>query len=164
MPERKRKPLERRLRRAVPAILIAMLGTYALGLMGTLQKVERLILEAQMAGAPRQSSEIAIVEITDQDFHNIFGGERPLDPEELERLIDAIALSRPAAIGVDIDTSDPRFRELDIDPDWPPVVWEREIYPAGAAYDGDVEPLDVLGGQDPGLNRSSGIPALRDDP
>jgi hypothetical protein len=50
-----------------------------------------------------------------------------LDPQQLYRLIDAIARSDPKVIGVDIDTSDPSFRDLKPDPRWPPVVWARNI-------------------------------------
>jgi len=64
-------------------------------------------------------------------------------------------------IGVDIDTSHPQFRDLKPDPGWPPVIWERDV--ANFATGGEFEPADVLGGQDPSLNRASGIPALLDD-
>jgi len=151
------------LRRALPAIVLAITGTYILSRLGTLHGLERLALDAEMAASPRPSTSICLVEITDMDYDDIFGGRSPLQPEKLHDLISAIALSRPAVIGVDIDTSHPQFRNLTIEPDWPPVIWERDMSTNGRIGEKD-EPLDILGGQDPRINRSSGVPVLLDDP
>ena len=151
------------LRRALPTIVFAIAGTYVLSRLGTLHGLERLALDAEMAASPHPSTSICLVEITDTDYDDIFGGRSPLLPDKLHDLISAIALSKPAVIGVDIDTSHPQFRNLRIEPDWPPVIWERDISTNGQ-ISGEGEPLDVLGGQDPRINQNSGIPVLLDDP
>ena len=151
------------LRRALPTIVFAIAGTYVLSRLGTLHGLERLALDAEMAASPHPSTSICLVEITDTDYDDLFGGRSPLLPDKLHDLISAIALSKPAVIGVDIDTSHPQFRNLRIEPDWPPVIWERDISTNGQ-IDGGGEPLDVLGGQDPRINQNSGIPVLLDDP
>ena len=115
------------LRRAFPAIVLAIVGTYILSRLGTLHGLERLALDAEMAASPHPSTSICLVEITDTDYDDIFGGRSPLLPDKLHDLISAIALSKPAVIGVDIDTSHPQFRNFKIEPDWPPVIWERDI-------------------------------------
>lgn len=150
-------------RRAFPAIVLAIAGTYILSRLGTLHGLERLALDAEMAAGPHTSPSICLVEITDMDYDYIFGGRSPLQPDKLHDLISAIALSRPAVIGVDIDTSHPQFRNFKIEPDWPPVIWERDITINDRTNE-EGEPLDVLGGQDPRINQSSGIPVLLDDP
>ena len=151
------------LRRALPTIVFAIAGTYILSRLGTLHGLERLALDAEMAASPHPSTSICLVEITDTDYDDMFGGRSPLLPDKLHDLISAIALSKPAVIGVDIDTSHPQFRNLRIEPDWPPVIWERDISTNGQISE-EGEPLDVLGGQDPRINQSSGIPVLLDDP
>jgi CHASE2 domain-containing sensor protein len=151
------------LRRALPAIVLAIAGTYILSRLGTLHGLERLALDAEMAAGPHTSTSICVVEITDTDYDDIFGGRSPLQPDKLHDLISAIALSRPAVIGVDIDTSHPQFRNLKIEPDWPPVIWERDIT-MGDRMSEEGELLDVLGGQDPRINQNSGVPVLLDDP
>jgi CHASE2 domain-containing sensor protein len=151
------------LRSALPAIVLAITATYILSRLGTLHGLERLALDAEMAASPHPSISICLVEITDMDYDDIFGGRSPLQPDKLHDLIGAIALSRPAVIGVDIDTSHPQFRNLKVEPNWPPVIWERDITMNDRIIE-EGEPLDVLGGQDPRFNQSSGIPVLLDDP
>ena len=90
--------------------------------------------------------------------------ESPLRAGKLHDLINAIALSRPAVIGVDIDTSHPQFRDFKIEGDWPPIIWERDISTNGQIVEGEEEPLDVLGGQNSNTNQNSGIPILLVDP
>src|SRR6267378_1741124 len=152
-----------KLRRSIPAIVLAIAGTYILSRLGTLHGLERLALDAEMAAGPHTSTFICLVEITDMDYDAVFGGRSPLQSDKLHDLISAIALSRPAVIGVDIDTSHPQFRNLKIEPDWPPVIWERDITMSDRTSD-EGEPLDVLGGQDPRNNQKSGIPILLVDP
>jgi hypothetical protein len=151
------------LRRALPTIILAIAGTYILSRLGTLHGLERLALNAEMAASPHPSTSICLVEITDTDYDDMFGGRSPLLPDKLHDLISAIALSKPAVIGVDIDTSHPQFRNLKIEPDWPPIIWERDISTNNQISE-EGEPLDVLGGQNPRINQSSGIPVLLDDP
>src|ERR1700738_2938749 len=148
--------------RSVAWILLAILCTYFLNRLEMLQGLERVVLDWEMTTSRRASGDIAIVGISDLEYDEMFGGRSPLDPVQLRNLINALARSKPKAIGIDIDTSHPQFRNFKPDPSWPPIVWERDIL--NAASGKEIEPADILGGQDPALNEGSGIPALLDDP
>jgi len=156
--------LPNRLFRAFPIILLALAGTFVLNRLGFLTGLEHYALDTEMAAAPRASADLRIVDISDADYDDLFGGRSPLDVAKLQELIGAIALSNPAVIGVDIDTSHPQFKSFAIDPKWPPIIWERELSSPDATGANGMLPLDVLGGQNPGLNADSGVPALLDDP
>lgn len=148
--------------RAIWSIALAMLCTYAFNRLGLLHGPERLALDWEMRANANTSSDIAIVTISDAEYNGLFHGHSPLDPITLRKLIDAIARSGPRAIAVDVDTSHPDFRALKPDPRWPPIIWERDVL--NAFGEGDLEPSDILGGQDPALNSRAGIPVLLDDP
>jgi CHASE2 domain-containing sensor protein len=145
-------------------MLVAVAATFILSRLGILHGVEHLVLDAEMGASPEPSGDIAVVSITDADYDNIFGGRSPLSPMKLHDLIDAIALSDPAVIAVDIDTSHPQFQGLNTEFYWPATIWERDVSTNDLTHEPQIEPLDVLGGKDPSLNESAGIPALLDDP
>jgi CHASE2 domain-containing sensor protein len=113
--------------------------------------------------APPAQSDVAIVDITDEDYKEIFGGRSPLDPAKLQLLIDLIARGKPKVIGVDISTSAPQFKEVAIDKKWPQIIWERDPLKVPEYEDEMPEPVDVLGGKDPQLNADSGMPLMFDD-
>ncbi|HVQ36349.1 MAG TPA: CHASE2 domain-containing protein [Pyrinomonadaceae bacterium] len=158
--------LKRRLLRAAPALVILIFITVLLSRFGTLHDLETAFLDMQLrlSSAPERS-DVAIVNITDDDFKKLFGGERPLNPQLLSQLIEAIAKGGPAVIGVDIDTSAEKFKDFRFGQGWPPIVWEREVkeLPENIEAKEKPEPIDVLGGQDPALNASSGLPLLIED-
>ena len=161
---KQRRPFLATLWAAVPAILLSIAATYALSRLGALNGLERLALDAEMAPTPRQEVPISIVDINDSDYNNIFSGTSPLNPDKLHSLISAVAKSKPAVIGIDIDTSDRQFRTFKPESNWPTVIWERDIASLPAGNDAELEPLDVLGAQDPKRDEMSGIPVLLDDP
>jgi CHASE2 domain-containing sensor protein len=150
-----------RLYRLLGVVFLAIVFTYALSRLGTLHGLERLILDWEMGARSRVTNDMVIVQISDREYDEIFGGRSPLDPVTLGNLVGALARSNPKVIGVDIDTSHP-FRDLKPDPTWPVVIWERDLLHAAGKE--EIEPADILGGQDPSLNAGSGIPALLDDP
>jgi len=69
------------------------------------------------------ASTVAVVDITDEDYRQLFQETSPLDPRLLYDLVDTIARFRPLAIGVDLDTSAAVFQSLRPPTGWPPVVW-----------------------------------------
>jgi hypothetical protein len=143
-------------------LLLAVIGTYLLNRSGILHGLEHWALDLELASRGQPKSEIAIVDISDADYDDVFDGRSPLNPEKLHDLIGAIARSKPKLIAVDIDTSHKDFHNFKIDPNWPPVIWERDISRTSGERGEEMKPLDVLGGQ-PEPNRS-GIPVLFDDP
>jgi CHASE2 domain-containing sensor protein len=108
--------------------------------------LDSLLLQKQ----PKEAHDIIVVGINDSDYEELFKSRSPLDPGQLQALLEAIARGHPSLIGVDIDTSDPQFRGLAA-PQQPPVVWAQD---AQFDIDGQCEcfgPLPVLGGLNPGL-------------
>jgi CHASE2 domain-containing sensor protein len=109
-----------------------------------------LILRAE----PRRSEDVVLVEIDEEAYQTDFHSTSPLDPMSLSRLLDAVAMGGAQVIGVDLDTSDSRFKALN-PARWPHAVWARA---AEIDSDGKAVALGVLGGQEaPGVR--SGIAA-----
>lgn len=72
---------------------------------------------------PLRWQNVRIVGIDDSDYASRFHSTSPLNAEEVRRLIDAIAKTHPSVIGVDLDTSGEAWKDIAIDPKWPPIVW-----------------------------------------
>jgi CHASE2 domain-containing sensor protein len=164
-----RPALSKRLLRALPVLVLLLILTWVFARTGVLHKLETSVTDAEMRlNPPPADSPVAIVNITDDDYQALFDGTSPLDPAQLQKLLADIAKGEPAVIGVDIDTSAPKFSTQFKLADWGPrIVWEREVrqVPEDATSHGDLEPLDILGGQkniDPARN-SAGLPLLIDD-
>lgn len=152
----------RRLLRAFPVLLLTMLLTFLLVRTDDLHEFAAKSQDLLMRmSAPPRESRVAIVMIGDEEYENEFKKDGSLNPAKLRELISAIAKGNPKVIGVDIDTSDQRYRDFQFDQVGPPVVWVRAVYEPLT----DIPtPRDVLGGKDPKLNDEphSGLPLLYD--
>lgn len=160
----------KRLLWALSALLVPILLTILLVRLSALDEVAASFHDLQMRlSEPRKNSEVAIVMINDEDYENTFKKNGSLNPAMLQALITAVAEGNPRVIGVDIDTSDGRYRDFQITEWRRPVVWLRAVY----NFDTNSKqnplpekpvPSDVLGGKDPKLNtgQSSGLPTLID--
>lgn len=159
-----RRTAARRVLSALPAIAAAAVLVTLFNGADSFRALEKKLLDAQMRwDVPGAESDVAVVEITEEDYYQLFGGASPLDPPRLRRLIGAIAAAGPCVIGVDISTFDPPFREMETPGDWPPVVWVRDVWEDAPGADGRPTPRDVLGGRDPALNRDAGLALLIKD-
>lgn len=159
----------KRLLRALPIVGLLVILTWAFGHSGVLHKLETTVSDAEMRlNRPPIDSAVAIVNINDEDYRDLFESTSPLDPARLQRLIAHIAKGEPSVIGVDIDTSSARFATQFKLENWSPrIVWERELrnVPENVSGHESLEPLPILGGQkylDPARN-STGLPLLIDD-
>lgn len=113
---------------------------------GTYQEVEKQVsdLRIYFASAPDEQRQVVIVSIRNDDYEVLFGSQSPLNPKQLERVINAILKFQPAAVGVDIDTSDAAFQNLEINNNNIPIVWAQD---AVRDTDGKITELKkVLGG------------------
>lgn len=137
---------------ALPVIIGVSLLTLALDYYGWLERFETGALDRFIILQERvPASHVAIVEIDNDDYEQLFDEKSPLDPCTLYDLIDAIALNQPKLIAVDIDTSAKVFKELKTqncqdlknksggdtrapakvskelksNSEWPPIVWAR---------------------------------------
>lgn len=146
-------------------MLLAGLFTVVLNRAGLLSQLETTFLDAQMRlDVPDEESQVVIIDITQNDFQQIFHGQtRPLNPEALRTLIDAVAKGQPCVIGVDVDTHFAQFKNFKVADGWPPLIWSREVAELPADVNQKPVPLDVLGGQNPAFNEKSGLPLLIDD-
>lgn len=159
----------KRLLRTFPVVGALLILTWIFGHSGILHKLETTVTDAEMRlNRPPIDSAVAIVNIGDDDYRNLFESTSPLDPARLQRLIADIAKGEPSVIGVDIDTSSPRFATQFKIENWSPrIVWERELrnLPENVSGHELLETLPILGGQknlDPARN-STGLPLLIDD-
>jgi CHASE2 domain-containing sensor protein len=158
--EAKIKPSFRvRLLRAVPFFLISAVLTFLLSQAGTFIRLETTALDLQMQlREPPPESDVAVVRITNEDYRNLFGGKSPLNPVQLQNIINAIALGKPKAIGVDIITSASEFRGINIPSDVP-IIWART-----AVYSNKEKSFylnDVLGEREPAP--PFGLTTLKED-
>jgi CHASE2 domain-containing sensor protein len=118
-------PLATELRRTVPLVIGISILNFVLASFGILRPIQLGVLDTwlRIQALRPDPKTIVIVAISNDDYESLFKSTSPLDPSELRKLIDAIALGRPKVIGVDIDTSDARFKDFQLDKRWPPVVW-----------------------------------------
>lgn len=148
--------------KATPVFVLTILITLVVGRAGLLRQLETTALDTQLRlhGVSAKQSDIAIVNITDDDYKELFKSKSPLDPMTLKTVLGAIALGNPKVIGVDIDTSAPRFQDLQAESGWPPIVWARAgIY---SKVKSTLHLFDVVGGQRPAP--LSGAIMLKEDP
>lgn len=152
-----RPPLEAELRRTIPLVIGISILNFLLANFGLLRPMELGLLDTwlRIRAARPNPRNIVIVAIDDQDYESLFSATSPLDPSELRKVIDAIALGGPKVIGVDIDTSDARFKELQLDPRWPPVVWASVPEPLDK---GRFTVRPVLGGAGAALSGAALLP------
>lgn len=154
-----------RILKALPLMFLALLVTFVSGRTGLINEWQTTSLNTQMRlDMPDGESDVVIVDISQQDFEQVFAGQtRPLNPDALQQVIAAIAKGQPCVIGVDIDTSFPQFKNFSVSEEMSNVVWARETAEIPENINEKAVPLQVLGGQNPEYNKKSGIPFLIDD-
>jgi CHASE2 domain-containing protein len=159
-------PIIKKLTRLLPSLVVAAALVFVFSKLGPLHKLQTFVSDTAMRIAkPPMQTDVAIIEITDDDYQSLFKRESPLDPLQLQRLLTAIALSHPKLIAVDIDTSPEKYQHLSIDNTWPPIVWERDVEKLPESEEEKLKPMDkILGRSDEQLLKSSGLPVFLDDP
>jgi CHASE2 domain-containing sensor protein len=94
-------------------ILTGLAFMYAFKLLDSLvaqtaviQRIERANLDALFsAKTPEVSKNVFIIDVTEEDYDQLFGGISPLKPGTVSEIIQAIGESGPKVLGVDFDTS-----------------------------------------------------------
>ena len=101
---------------------------------------------------PRQTSNVIIVEITNDNFKHLFKSNSPLDPEVLHQIISGIVSGQPRVVGVDLDTSTAllkaSYARLRPASAKPPIIWARDAYLSKISQKKKPTfvPLPILGG------------------
>jgi len=132
--------LARRLRRAAPLIAILALLTVALDYGGWLRSTETAALDTFLfLREPLEAKHVVIVGINRDDHRKYFGERSPLDPAELQKIIEGIARGRPAVIGVSLNTSHEVFRGMKLPASPPTVVWARDAERLRPPEEGEAE-------------------------
>src|ERR1051325_3465857 len=120
-------PLKPRLIKILTGVGFAIIVTVLFTRIGALHKLQLFLMDTEMRLNTRtEEDQVIVVRITNEDYAELFGNKSPLDPLRLGELINAVARAKPKLIAVDVDTSDSQFKQLTSDPNWPPVIWERE--------------------------------------
>ncbi len=138
----------RQLYRAKWVIVAITAGTFLLSTSGMLDHFETAGLDAfNLLKQPVDPTDVVIVAITDDDYQAPpFNSISPLNVGGVQEALNAIALAKPRVIGVDLDTSDSRFKELHAPPGDIQLVWGRDARFIKESKKFVLEP--VLGGSD----------------
>lgn len=136
-------------------MLLAVLFTFVLNRTGLFSELETTLLDTQMRiDMPAENSPVVIVDVTAEDFKGFFKSQtRPLNPDALQKLLEAIAAGGPCVVGVDVDTSFEQFKNFKVD-NLSNFVWSRH---AEMSDDNQTIVYEVLGRDDPALNEKSGV-------
>lgn len=119
-------PFNPEFRKNLIALLSISLVVLGLEYFSWLSHFENTALDSfLLAGRSRLSEDIYIVEITDDDYRNVFQSKSPLDAAEVRRILTLVARGQPRVIGVDLDTTSRDYGNET----WPAAVWARDAVP-----------------------------------
>ena len=156
-------PFWRHLLKASPTILGISLTMLVVESVGWLDRFETAGIDVfNILQAPREPSHVVVVGITEDDYKTLFSETSPLDYKRLDQIIHALAIGRPRAIGVDLDTASGEFRHLSIPADAPPIVWGQDL----DRRNDTARVLPVLGGEQVRLLRpcdATGVALMPED-
>ena len=104
----------KRFLRSSLAVVSLLILTWIFGQTGILEKLDRVATDIQFRLNPvPYDTAVVLVTIGDDDYKQMFGGQSPLNRDQLFALVNDIAKGSPSVIGVDIDTSSPEFAQDD---------------------------------------------------
>ncbi len=167
----KREPFRKHLLAAALLIVFVSLATATAEFFGLFRGFETTALDSLLAWKNGEAKHVLIVGISNEDYQNekFFRATSPLDPEQVEKIVDAVVKGKPAVVGIDLDTSShtvcykPLQRWQLTGPKEPPIIWARDAEPLGENVE-KVLPGDVLGTVKIGSDVLSGMVVLPRDP
>jgi len=106
-------------------IITMSLGTNFARIAGCIKPLENTQLDIMLGLNPLNMNNVKIVGITNYDYRAEFGSQSPLAPNKVSELIDLIGQGKPELIVVDLDTSDPRFKQMTMPKVSCPIIWGR---------------------------------------
>jgi CHASE2 domain-containing sensor protein len=161
-PAERRKSFWRTLLKALPVILSITAITFLLEEIGWLHPFETSALDTWVRLVPPlEPRDVVLVDIGEEDYKELFGQKSPLDAKMVGELVQALDAGQPRIIGVDLETSDPSFKNLEELTTVHPVIWAR---PASLGEGEEkIEPGLVLGEEPLEPKTRSGIALLPQD-
>jgi CHASE2 domain-containing sensor protein len=100
---------------ALVALFIIMALVQVIEFMGWFEHIESSFIGTfANAHAQKVPNDLFIVEISKDDYQQLFDGKSPLDPNGVIQIISALKQLNPLAIGVDLDTSDSAWACADL--------------------------------------------------
>lgn len=125
-----------RLIRAFAVVVLASVLSFALHKSGWLAVFENatldLVSQTRHLSLRNMAEHIIVVEITNDDYRELFQSRSPLNSEKLAEIISAIAAGEPASIVVDIDTSSPDHKPLGESYNTARTIWASSWTELGA--------------------------------
>jgi CHASE2 domain-containing sensor protein len=95
------------LKKAVPILLLIVAGMTLLERTRPFGYLKGTLIDAfTRSDTTEMPHNLVIVEITGDDYKELFGGVSPLKPEVMFQLIAALGPLQPSVVGVDVDTSE----------------------------------------------------------
>lgn len=115
--------------RALPVIAVTTVLTTAAHHFHLNDSFEFAALDVYLAtAAPRTADDVVIVTITDDDYRSMFAGRSPLAPAKLRALVELMLSQSPAALGVDVVTTEPEHAEAFAGFTDARVVWVQDAW------------------------------------
>lgn len=136
LPAREKNSFWKGLPRSLIVIVAITLAVFGLEYGGWLRGFETTGIDMLFLTKQRKPSEnVVIVEITDDDYRDLFNSTSPLDAARVLELVRDIMLAQPKALGVDVDTSSEKYQKVSV----PGVVWARDAEPVCAERAGEAD-------------------------
>lgn len=110
----KREPLGKYMLGALKVVLIVCALTQIAHADGKLSGKQTNTLDAALHLNPIVAKAVTVIAINNDDYAKLFNGRSPLGPDKLVRLIEAASLGEPSVIAVDVDTTDPVYRQINL--------------------------------------------------
>ncbi|MGO9600628.1 MAG: CHASE2 domain-containing protein [Isosphaeraceae bacterium] len=138
MPFRFRLPFSDEVRKNLIALVLISLFVLLLEHWGWLAGFENTALDSfLLASRSRPSKDIYIVDITEDDYRDMFRSRSPLNAAEIQRILTLIQQAGPSVIAVDLDTSSSEYGNANL----PDAVWARDVL-SDCEQDANVEATD----------------------
>jgi len=115
--------------RGVCIVLVAAWASATIGASVVGRTISGLALDSLLRSEPPVNEDrVVLIDITEDDYANIFRRRRPLDPATILEMVRGAISGGASLVAVDIDTSDwPPSVSLDLQPD-AAVVWAADFY------------------------------------
>jgi CHASE2 domain-containing sensor protein len=118
-------------RRDLGVVLVVSVLSSCAAHLGWLDGFETTGLDVLMNLPRIDARYVTVVEITDDDYVDLFDGRSPLDPVRLREVLAAIARGKPRLLGVDLETDESRIAAappVEGEPaQWPATVWVEPL-------------------------------------